>query len=116
MVIRICNLVPPEREIQIGQRATHGKRRLDRLQRVIRLFEWRAEYREERVAEKLVERALVLEDHVGHPRKKSVQELGRLGRRDRLAERRETDEVTEHHRDVALLCGRTRNRLAGARE
>ena len=76
----------------------------DRPRRVIGLIQRRAEHREHRVADELVERPFVLEDDVGHPREELVEQRARPPRRSALlAQRREADDVAEHHRDVALL-------------
>ena len=67
------------------------------------LLEGRAEHRQQRVAEELVERAFVLEDDVRHAGQERVEQLRRFDRRERLAHRREADEIAEHDGDVAFL-------------
>ena len=78
IAIRICSFGPSLQRVEVGERVAHRDRRLDRVQRVIGLIERRAEHREQRVAQELVERALVLEDDVGHPREERVEQRGRL--------------------------------------
>ena len=70
MAMRICSFGPCAAAVEVRERLAHRERRLDRVQRVIGLIERRAKHREQRVAQKLVERALVLEDDVRHPRQK----------------------------------------------
>ena len=53
------------------QLALHRERGADGAGRVVGLLERRAEHREDRVADELVERAVVLEDHLAHPRRRS---------------------------------------------
>ena len=89
--------------IRARQLALHRQRRADRPGRVIGLLERRAEHRQNRIADELVERAVVLEDHFGHAAEEIVQQVADLLRLGVLAHRREADDVAEHHRDVALL-------------
>ena len=104
--------------VHLRERAPHRQGRLHRAIGVILLREWRAEHREDRVADELVERPFVLEQALRHPREVLVEELRNLIRLHPLAQRGERHDVAEHDRHVALLTRsaaiRRRIRRAGS--
>ena len=107
-------------EIALGveslQRALHAERGPQRPLRVVFVRRGRAEQRQDRVADDLVDRAPERR-HVGHePLEALVDQMLDLFGVGGLAHRGEPDQVGEQHRDDAALLGRDEQVAAGMAE
>jgi len=81
-----------------------GERRLDRAARMGGIVHRRAEHRDDRVADVLVDEAALRLDDVGHRRQVAVHHLHELVRGQPLGQRGEARDVGEENGDLALLA------------
>ena len=86
--------------VQLLQRRDHRQRRLHGVLGVVRVVQRRAVQRHHHVADELVHRAAVLEDHLHHPREVLIQLPDDVFGRALLGQRREAAHVGEEHRHV----------------
>ncbi len=89
--------------VEVGESASHAQRGANGLGRVIVLGQGRAEHREDGIAHELVERALVVEQHLGHLVEELVQRRGDLVRLHSLGHGGESHQVHEHDGHLAHL-------------
>ena len=90
--------------VQLRDRPLHGDRRAHRAVGIIGMRDRRAPEGHDRVADELVERAAVLEDHLHHLGEVLAQELGDGVRPHRFGHRGEATDVAEEHRGGPALA------------
>ena len=101
--------------VQLGHGALHLERAPNGAFGVVLVGDRRAEQRDERIADKLVDAAAVPLDVRGERGETPVDEVFDAFRIGRLGERREPDEVAEEHCDDAALVGAGDQRLSANR-
>ena len=101
--------------IEACERLTHAQGGSNRLARMIGDVDWRIPEGHDRVADELVERALVCRDVAAQRVKQRVQKADEGGWRQSFADRGEASHVHEHHRQLAIVAAEAAAHRASSR-
>ena len=100
-----CALLPSELRVQLADRVAYRERRMERARRVVLVRHGGAEDGHHRVADVLVERAVVARDLTGDRAEERAEQLPQLLGVQPSGNDGRADEVREEHRDLTALFG-----------